>query len=158
MKIHIPVLVVLCFLFDFPQKNESDFKNMYAIAMENHINELKEQSNPFFIIHEIQIFKFISDDVPAHYLPKNLKGHKIKYIDISDKKNKSALKRGFKVISIKPIRHSSNTITIDLTDFWVRDNDKKLDFGNRGGSTSVFEFSPGDNKWHHKHTKYSGRY
>jgi hypothetical protein len=42
--------------------------------MENHINELKERPYPFFIIHEIQIFKFISDDVPEHYLPKNLKG------------------------------------------------------------------------------------
>lgn len=140
----------------FSQTKDNDLKELYSIAIENHINALKDIRSKDIIIHEIQLFNFIADDVPTRYLPKYLDSYKIKYIDIYDQKYKRSLRTGKRVISIQPIALSGDIIKIHLIDFWVRYKSKNYDFTNRGGSVSTFKYSPKDKSWHHLKTTYSG--
>jgi len=140
----------------FSQTKENNLKELYSIAIENHINALKDIRSKDIIIHEIQSFNFISDEVPTRYLPKYIDSYKIKYLDIYDQKYKRSLRTGKRVISIQPIALSGDIITINLIGFWVRYTKKNYDFANRGGSVSTFKYSTKDNGWHHERTTYSG--
>ena len=155
MKKSIFSLFLLFFAISFSQTNGKDLKEIYSIAIENHINDLKEIRSKDIIIHEIQSFNFIAEEVPERNLPKYIDTYKIKYIDIYDKRYKRSLRTGKRIISIQPITLSGNTITINLIDFWVRYKSKNYDFSNRGGSVSSFKSSPKDNGWHHLKTTYS---
>lgn len=152
------LIVVSCMFLSlgFSQTKENNLKDLYSIAIENHINELKEIRSKDIIIHEIQSFNFIAIDVPQRYLPKTIKGYKIKYINIYDKRYKRSLRTGKRVISIQPIELLGDVITINLIDFWVRYTSKNYDFSNRGGSVSRFKYSPKDKSWHHLKTTSSG--
>lgn len=151
-------LIIVLFIFPslgFSQTKGDDIKELYSTAIENHINELKEIRSKDIIIHEIQSFNFIANEVPERYLPKTIKGHKIQYIDIYDKRYKRSLRTGKRVISIQPIELLGDIITINLIDFWVRRDKKNYDFANRGGSVSRFKYSPKDKSWHPLKTTYS---
>ncbi|WP_034044980.1 hypothetical protein [Wocania ichthyoenteri] len=156
MKKSIFALFLLSFAISFSQTNGKDLKKLYSIAIENHINAQKEIRSKDIIIHEIQSFNFIANEVPTRYLPKYIDAYKIKYIDIYDKKYKRSLRTGKRVISIQPIALSGDIITITLIDFWVRYNHKNYDFSNRGGSVSTFKYSSRGKRWQHLKTTYSG--
>lgn len=150
----IKSLFILLFLsasFGFSQTKENELKEIYNTAIENYINELKKFSN-----EDVKTLNFIADDVPERYLPKEVNGYTINYFSVYDKKNKTTLKRGLKIISIQPINLSGNTITVNLIDFNVTYSKKNYGFANGGGSKSVFVYSSDNNKWQHKETKYSG--
>lgn len=151
MKKYLFILLFLSASLSFSQTKENDLKELYSIAIENHISKLKE-----FGSEDIKSLNFISNDIPQSYLPKEINGNKIHYISIYDKKNKAILKKGLRVISIQPIHLSGNRITINLIDFNVTYKNKNYDFANGGGSTSIFEYSSPDNQWRHQETKYSG--
>ncbi|SEB79589.1 hypothetical protein SAMN05192540_1566 [Maribacter dokdonensis] len=140
----------------FSQTKENNLKELYSIAIKNHINALKDIRSKDIIIHEIQSFNFIADEVPTRYLPKYIDSYKIKYVDLYDKRYKRSLRTGKRVISIQPITLSDDIITINLIDFWVRYKSKNYDFANRGSSVSSFKYSPKDKSWHHLKTTYSG--
>ncbi len=156
MKTSVLALFLLYFANGFAQTKGDDLKELYAIAIENHIHALKEIRAKSIIIHEIQSFNFIADEVPERDLPKYIDAYKIKYLNIYDKRYKRSLKTGKRIISIQPITLSGDIITINLVDFWVRYKSKNYDFANRGGSVSSFKYSSKDNQWHHLKTTYSG--
>ncbi|WP_152538241.1 hypothetical protein [Aquimarina megaterium] len=148
MKNFVLILTLLFSFSCFSQKEDYiDLKAFYSTAIKNKIDYTKKKDH----------YYFFTDDSMNNYLPENIDGHKVNYINIYHKKNKKLLKKGIFVFKISPIRIKGNRILIYITDFGIsRRNKKHYDFANAGGSITTFEYSCTTNKWEFIGTKHHG--
>ncbi len=155
-------LVLISFLFfsvlSFSQKEKNiDLRTFYYTAIKNKIDYEKGMIKSGVSARKINDYYFVfKDDSMNDYLPANIEGYKINYINIYGRKNKRLLKKGIYAFQIQPIKLKGGRIEIDLIDFQITYKNKNYNMANGGGSTTVFEYSCSTNKWEFIETKHHG--
>lgn len=151
-------IILLTFLFlsasCFSQNNDSDTKNMYALAIENHLKQVEEYIKDGILTYNIEDIYFISEYVQRENLPEFIGNYRVNYLNIYDRENTRLLKKGVRAISVQPISIVKNKIEIYLIDFNIKLKNQEYKYSNGGGSTSTFEFSCDSNKWELKGIKF----
>lgn len=138
------------------QIKESQIKVFYEIAIRNHIDNFKEMLNDGSSVVRIEDLYFVSKSIPDIYLPKNIGGYDIKYIDIYKKKNKRLLSNGIFVVSIQPLKLEKENAIVNLLDFTVTLKKGNYNFSNGGGSTTNFKYSCTKQNWISLNTEFFG--
>lgn len=152
MKKIICITFLLVASFGFSQNSSEELKAFYTTAITNHIENLQKGSKSI----DGKTYLLMANNIPESYLPNEIKGHKIKYFNIYDRQNKTALKKGVNIISLQAPVLAGGKIAIGLIDFRASYKRKNYDLANGGGSKTVFEYSCQDNKWHLVKTDFSG--
>ncbi len=69
-----------------------------------------------------------------------------KRINVLDSRNISVLKKGIHAWQIFPVLHD-HILKITIIEFFITYKSRNYNFGNGGGSETIFEYSCSENKW-----------
>ena len=121
------------------EKRLNEYKKLVdsaiSIAANNYMLQLSENSskenNIIYVVDENS--KPIDLDSIKSKLP-------LKTIDINNKNNRKTLKKGLKILKVRPLLQG-NKITITIINFLVKYKGKEYHYFNGGGSFVSFEYS-----------------
>lgn len=138
------MLLVTNILFS-QEKKFNEYKKLVdsaiSIAANNYMIQLSENSskenNIIYVVDENS--KPIDLDSIKSKLP-------LKTIDINNKNNRKTLKKGLKILRVRPLLQG-NKITITIINFLVKYKGKEYHYFNGGGSSVFFEYSCQEEKW-----------
>ena len=138
------MLLVTNILFS-QEKKFNEYKKLVdsaiSIAANNYMLQLSENSskenNIIYVVDENS--KPIDLDSIKSKLP-------LKTIDINNKNNRKTLKKGLKILRVRPLLQG-NKITITIINFLVKYKGKEYHYFNGGGSSVFFEYSCQEEKW-----------
>ena len=138
------MLLVTNILFS-QEKRLNEYKKLVdsaiSIAANNYMLQLSENSskenNIIYVVDENS--KPIDLDSMKSKLP-------LKTIDINSKNNRKTLKKGLKILRVRPLLQG-NKITITIINFLVKYKSKEYHYFNNGGSSVFFEYSCQEEKW-----------
>ena len=127
------------------EKKFNEYKKLVdsaiSIAANNYMLQLSENSskenNIIYVVDENS--KPIDLDSIKSKLP-------LKTIDINNKNNRKTLKKGLKILKVRPLLQG-NKITITIINFLVKYKGKEYHYFNNGGSFVFFEYSCQEEKW-----------
>ena len=127
------------------EKKLNEYKKLVdsaiSIAANNYMLQLSENSskenNIIYVVDENS--KPIDLDSIKSKLP-------LKTIDINNKNNRKTLKKGLKILRVRPLLQG-NKITITIINFLVKYKGKEYHYFNGGGSSVFFEYSCQEEKW-----------
>ena len=137
------MLLVTNILFS-QEKRLNEYKKLVdsaiSIAANNYMLQLSENSSKENIIYVVdENSKPIDLDSMKSKLP-------LKTIDINNKNNRKTLKKGLKILRVRPLLQG-NKITITIINFLVKYKGKEYHYFNGGGSSVFFEYSCQEEKW-----------
>ena len=132
-------------IFFSQEKKFNEYKKLVdsaiSIAANNYMLQLSENSskenNIIYVVDENS--KPIDLDSIKSKLP-------LKTIDINNKNNRKTLKKGLKILRVRPLLQG-NKITITIINFLVKYKGKEYHYFNGGGSSVFFEYSCQEEKW-----------
>ena len=138
------MLLVTNILFS-QEKRLNEYKKLLdsaiSIAANNYMLQLSENSskenNIIYVVDENS--KPIDLDSIKSKLP-------LKPIDINNKNNRKTLKKGLKILRVRPLLQG-NKIIITIINFLVKYKGKEYHYFNGGGSSVFFEYSCQEEKW-----------
>ena len=127
------------------EKRLNEYKKLVdsaiSIAANNYMLQLSENSskknNIIYVVDENS--KPIDLDSIKSKLP-------LKTIDINNKNNRKTLKKGLKILRVRPLLQG-NKIIITIINFLVKYKGKEYHYFNGGGSSVFFEYSCQEEKW-----------
>lgn len=137
------MLLVTNILFS-QEKRLNEYKKLVdsaiSIAANNYMLQLSENSSKENIIYVVdENSKPIDLDSIKSKLP-------LKTIDINNKNNRKTLKKGLKILRVRPLLQG-NKIIITIINFLVKYKGKEYHYFNGGGSSVFFEYSCQEEKW-----------
>ena len=132
-------------IFFSQEKKLNEYKKLLdsaiSIAANNYMLQLSENSskenNIIYVVDENS--KPIDLDSIKSKLP-------LKTIDINNKNNRKTLKKGLKILRVRPLLQG-NKIIITIINFLVKYKGKEYHYFNGGGSSVFFEYSCQEEKW-----------
>lgn len=118
-------------------KNQLD-KNIYLIALEKHLDYLKDfnQQRPD-LIKIPEVYYVEEDEYSTANFPSDINGQKIERLNHKDIVEKIKGKKTLSLLSVRPIRWNNDRMEIHVIEFTVKGSKKRLNFINMSNG-SVF--------------------
>ncbi len=156
MKKIILLLFLISYTISFSQSEKADVQLFYYTAIKNHIDNVRAVFEKGVSVRKVSDLYFVTKKVSLDFLPKQIEGYKINYINIYHKKNRKVLRKGIDAVSIHSLQLNGNQVVIPLTDFRIIKKKRNYTFGNGGGSLTTFEYDCETNKWRYVETEFIG--
>lgn len=119
-------------------KNQHN-KNVYQIALEKHLDYLRDFSQTRPDLIKIPEIYYVEEDAYSTVnFPSEINGQKIELLNHKDIVEKIKEKKTLSILSVRPIRWNNDRMEIHVIEFTVSGRKKRLDFINMSnGSTFV---------------------
>lgn len=144
MKTIFPtVIVLICSLAGYAQKSLDESQFMIDSAINITYSNYKEATKNQNINYFENLYLINEQDQPLNYLPSS---NKFKSISIYDHRNRKFLRKrihAWKVFTAI----NANRFIVTIVDFYITYKNHNYNFGNGGGSQTVFKYDCQKGSW-----------
>ncbi|MCL9806888.1 hypothetical protein NAT51_15235 [Flavobacterium amniphilum] len=128
--------LILLFLFCFIKlySQEIDSTNVYYKALKTHLSDKEEfySNNPK--LKRPEVFYVEKNEYTTNQIPNIISGKTIKIVTQEDLFTLFKTQKLVSIIAIRPASWKNGSLRINVIDFFVIRNGKKLEYTNTGGS------------------------
>ena len=124
------------------QQSKDEYKTMIdsAIIIKYNAYKVANQNNKY---HVNNLYLLNDQDQTLNYLPSS---SKFKAIAVYDDRNRKVITKGIYAWKVfTSLNH--NRFTITIVDFYITYKSHNYNFGNGGGSTTIFEYECDTKNW-----------
>ena len=155
MKLYLVILLLSCFLNASSQKRQDDFKRMIDSALYLDSYSLHEYIKKIGKEPPLEVRYLINESDVAYIYTSPFDDIKFKYINVFSQKSEAVLKEGILAWKIFTSLQE-NRFIINIIEFTITYKNGIYNYGNGGGSDTIFEYSCDKNKWILIKSKWSG--